>query len=175
MYYAQLYLLHWVEHLEWLYVSLFSFFIIDSRPLSKCFRSNCTVSDISHNRFRFPDRTFPFPNKNMKMKMVKVFSRPLSSLVWPARPAWVRRRTGHGGGWLVSAVLLAERGSKPRGRRHGLLSTIAHHIHRTDQERSVEPMARLHALDHHYFSWAAMIHVACWAHVIACLDLSPLT
>ena len=70
-------------------MSLFSFFIIDSRPLSKCFRSNCTVSDIPHNRFCFPDRAFPFPflfpNKNIKTKMIKIFSRLFPTTLIPER------------------------------------------------------------------------------------------
>ena len=70
------------------FLDMFSFFTIDSRPLSKYFRSNWTVFYILHNRFRFPDRAFPFPfpfpNKNMKTKMVRVFSRPIPTAFIPS-------------------------------------------------------------------------------------------
>ena len=76
-----------VEYSEGLHDSSFPLLSTGSQPLSTCFRSDCTVSDIPHNRFCFPDRAFPFPflfpNKNIKTKMVKVFYRrfrPLSSL-----------------------------------------------------------------------------------------------
>lgn len=66
---------------------LFPFLSTVSRSLSTCFRSNCTVFDIPNNRFRFPDRAFPFlfpfPNKNMKTKMVRVFSRPIPTAFIP--------------------------------------------------------------------------------------------
>ena len=81
-------------------MSLFSFFIIDSRPLSKCFRSNCTVSDIPHNRFCFPDRAFPFPflfpNKNIKTKMVKVFYRRFPTAFIARRGGWTHGRARAG-------------------------------------------------------------------------------
>ena len=66
----------------------FPILITDSEQLSICYRSNYTVSDILHNRFYFSDRfflfTFPFPNKNMKIEMVRIFFRPFSSLEYPA-------------------------------------------------------------------------------------------
>ena len=76
-----------VEYSEGLHDSSFPLLSTGSRPLPTCFRSDCTVSDIPHNRFRFPDRAFPFPfpfpNKNMKTKMVRVFSRPIPTAFIP--------------------------------------------------------------------------------------------
>jgi len=76
-----------VEYSEGLHDSSFPLLSTGSRPLSTYFRSDCTVSDIPHNRFRFPDRAFPFlfpfPNKNMKTKMVRVFSRPIPTAFIP--------------------------------------------------------------------------------------------
>ena len=45
-----------------------------ARPLSTCIWSNCFDFNFLCNWFRFPDRAPSFPNKNMKPKVVEVFS-----------------------------------------------------------------------------------------------------
>ena len=87
-----------VEYSEGLHDSSFPLLSTSSRPLSTCFRSDCTVSDIPHNRFRFPDRAFPFPfpfpNKNMKTKIVRAFSRSIPTAFIPTEcyAAAIRKR-----------------------------------------------------------------------------------
>ena len=73
-----------------------------SRPLSICFRSNCFDFDFPCIRFRFPDRAlpflYPFPNKNMKMKVVRVFSRSFPT-------AFIPTAGGKAGAWVADPLL----------------------------------------------------------------------
>ena len=154
-------------------MSLFSFFIIDSQPLSKCFRSNCTVSDIPHNRFCFPDRAFPFsflfPNKNIKTKMVKVFYRrfrPLSSL-------------DEGGGRAVGHALAVCRrcdfsGSGKDGCqvRHCLLTgassrrgaEVGHYAEHDELELGGRPSIRLESKGEvSWLPWLPLPSTFCWS------------
>jgi len=81
--YVWLNLLRRVLRLKWLHALMFPLLNTASRPLSTCFRSNYFDFVFPCIRFRFPDRALPFPHKNMKTKVVRVFSRcfrPLSSL-----------------------------------------------------------------------------------------------
>ena len=95
------------QRFEGLHNSLFPLLSIDFWSLSTWFRSNCTVSDIPHNRFRFLDRVFPFmflfPNKSLKTKIVRIFSRLFSSLLFygkartPSSPVRLPAPTRYGG------------------------------------------------------------------------------
>ena len=74
--YVWLNLLRWVERLKWLQILMLPLLSTISQPLSTRFRSNCFEFEFPCNWFCFPDRAlpFPFPNKNIKPKMIEVFS-----------------------------------------------------------------------------------------------------
>ena len=95
--YVWLNLLRRVLRLKWLHALMFPLLNTASRPLSTCFRSNYFDFVFPCIRFRFPDRAlpfpYPFPHKNMKTKVVRVFSRsfPIAFIPsyvrdWEARP-----------------------------------------------------------------------------------------
>ena len=85
--YVWLNLLRRVLRLKWLHALMFPLLNTASRPLSTCFRSNYFDFVFPCIRFRFPDRALPFPyplpHKNMKTKVVRVFSRSFPTAFIP--------------------------------------------------------------------------------------------
>ena len=85
--YVWLNLLRRVLCLKWLHALMFPLLNTASRPLSTCFRSNYFDFVFPCIRFRFPDRAlpfpYPFPHKNMKTKVVRVFSRSFPTAFIP--------------------------------------------------------------------------------------------
>jgi len=105
--YVWLNLLRRVLRLKWLHALMFPLLNTASRPLSTCFRSNYFDFVFPCIRFRFPDRAlpfpYPFPHKNMKTKVVRVFSRSFPTAFIPRYviPVW-------GQGW--DKIVPRERG-----------------------------------------------------------------
>ena len=85
--YVWLNLLRRVLRLKWLHALMFPLLNTASRPLSTCFRSNYFDFVFPCIRFRFPDRAlpfpYPFPHKNIKTKVVRVFSRSFPTAFIP--------------------------------------------------------------------------------------------
>ena len=87
--YVWLNLLRRVLRLKWLHALMFPLLNTASRPLSTCLRSNYFDFIFPCIRFRFPDRAlpfpYPFPHKNMKTKVVRVFSRSFPTAFIPTK------------------------------------------------------------------------------------------
>ena len=96
--YVWLNLLRRVLRLKWLHELMFPLLNTASRPLSTWFRSNYFDFVFPCIRFRFPDRglpfPYPFPHKNMKTKVVRVFSRSFPTAFIPTRNCPVPPKQG---------------------------------------------------------------------------------
>ena len=96
--YVWLNLLRRVLRLKWLHELMFPLLNTASRPLSTCFRSNYFDFVFPCIRFRFPDRAllfpYPFTHKNMKTKVVRVFSRSFPTAFIPTRNCPVPPKQG---------------------------------------------------------------------------------
>ena len=116
--YVWLNLLRRVLRLKWLHELMFPLLNTASRPLSTCFRSNYFDFVFPCIRFRFPDRAlpfpYPFPHKNMKTKVVRVFSRLFPTVFIPIGAVgsrypflysyWMQDRTSHASKELVGCA-----------------------------------------------------------------------